>query len=163
MLSNSLKWLRKLPLNKFLIIAATACLSPPIKASNQNLIYLLCTEELGIEQETNNFTAYGKNGLETSQLKQPSKLLDANQLKKHKVVLIPKEACGNWRSDSNPNYYPMHMSFSERIYGGYEILKISRKKRADNATSLTRITTQMSSESFHTAKKTRPNRCHEGE
>ena len=156
--NNCFKRERKQLLYIFLIIAATACLLPPLplKASDQNLIYLLCTEEFGMEQETNNFTAYGKDGLETSQLKQPPKPLDVNQLKKHKVVLNPKEARGNWRSDSNPNYYPKHISFSEKIYGGHEILKISRTKRSDGATSFTRITTQMSSETFPVARSARP-------
>lgn len=154
--NNCFKKRRKLPLYKLLIIAATACILPPLKASDQNLVYLLCTEEYGMEQEKGNFTAYGKDGLETSQLKQPPKPLDATQLKKHKVVLNPKEARGNWRLDSNPNYYPTHISFSEKIYGGHEILKISRTKRADNATSFTRITTQMSSETFPIARSARP-------
>lgn len=125
----------------------------PTLARAQGVVYLECNEEVGIKEETINISTFGRNGLETQHQKLPPKFLEANQLRKHKVVLNPMAASGNWRSDSNPSYYPTHISFSEGRYPASDILKISREKRSDNTTTFTRITMQSSSTPFPIKKE----------
>ena len=98
-------------------------------------------------------TTFGSNGLETQYQKLPPRLLDANRLRKHQVVLNPSAAGGNWQSDSNPNYCPTHISFSQGRYPASDILKIYRAKRSDNITTFTRITMQSSSTPFPIKKE----------
>ena len=69
------------------------------------------------------------------------------------MVLNPSAAGGNWQSDSNPNYCPTHISFSQGRYPASDILKISRAKRSDNITTFTRITMQSSSTPFPIKKE----------
>jgi len=125
----------------------------PTLARAQGVVYLECNEEVGLKKETINISTFGRNGIESSIKSLPPRLLEANQLRKHKVVLNPMAASGNWRSDSNPSYYPTHISFSEDREPASDILKITREKRTYNTTTFTRITMQRSSTPFPIKKE----------
>jgi hypothetical protein len=127
--------------------------SMPLYAGTQGVIYLECKEESGIQKESVNVAFFGKKGLETSHQDIPPRSLAETELRIHKVTLNPEMASGSWRSDTTPNYYPTHISFSEGGYPQSEILKVWREKKSGKTTLFTRISMWSSSTPFPIKKE----------
>lgn len=137
------------------IMVLTVAIVPtiPLYAGTQGVIYLECKEESGIQKESVNVAFFGQKGLETSHQDMPPRSLTEKELRTHKVTLNPEMASGSWRSDSTPNYYPTHISFSEGGYPQSEILKIWREKKSGKTASFTRIFVWSSSTPFPIKKE----------